>query len=475
MAQISCKYHPTKPSRWFCPECQINYCKSCMPSVPGKRGPFCTVCKELLQSVGAGNAITPFWIRSGKFFLYPLHIFPLSLLIFLTVLNAQFDQSVLGLLLQFSVSIVFMKYAYAVLDDTAKGRLKPLPINAQVINDELELPFKQLLLTFAIAAANVSIYRTFGATATAITVFISTFALPANIMVLALERSFFAAFNPIIIFGFMRRIGAAYLLLALFLLLLMSASGTIMNLVYGTVTKTNFILISSFVNMYFMLIMFHLMGYILYQYHEQLGHSIDIEEDDKTNKKKGVTQVQDNPELRHFEILMQEGKTEDANSKITQIIRENPTDHAARMLDLKLQKLLGDMEAYDKHAKKYISYLVAQDQLNEAAKVLNTVLITIPKFKPEKAPERLALAKNLKQNGQNKAAVGIVHNLHIDFPDFKSIPEAYLLAAKILCDNLAQDKQAKAILQFLLKKYPNCEQTSEIKEYLSILNNIESV
>ena len=444
-----------------------------MPSERGKRGPFCTVCKDQLQSVGSGNAITPFWIRSGKFFLYPLHIFPISLIVFLTVLSAQFNQTVVGLLMQFALSIVFMKYAYASLDSTAQGNLKPLPIDAKIINDELELPFKQIILTFAITAANIQIYRLFGLTVVGITAFISTLAFPANVMVLAIERSIFAAFNPIIIFGFIRRIGAAYLLLALFLMLLLTESDTMMNFMPESVSKTNFILISSFVNMYFMLIMYHLMGYILYQYHEVLGYHVEVnEDDDKSTKKGNASQPVTDPELRHFEILLQEGKTDEANNKITQIIRENPTNHEARMMDLKLQKFLGNMEEYEKHAKKYISYLIAQEQLNDASKVINTVLTAAPKFKPENAAERVILAKSLKQNGQNKAAVGLVHNLHVDFPDSKLIPEAYLLAAKILSDNLGQDKQAKAILGFLLKKYPGCEQQDEIKQYLDILKNL---
>ena len=474
MAQITCKYHPQIPARWYCPSCQINYCKSCMPSDKTKRGPYCTVCKERLQSVGTGNAITPFWIRSGKFFLYPLHWIPLSFLIILTVLNAQFDTSLMGKLIQFAISIVFMKYAYAVLENTALGHLKPLPINANVINEELELPFKQILLIFAIGAANVSVFKTLGFNAFAVTVVISSVAFPANVMVLAMEHSFFSAFNPILVISLIKRIGAPYFLLTFLLLMLLSASGTMMNVLYSTVSYSNFVLISSFVSMYFMLTMSHLMGYTIYQYHEQIGYIIEQEDDeDVKNKKKNP--VPSNPELRHFEILLQEGKTEEASQKITQIIRENPADHDARMLDLKFQKLLGDMPNYEKHAKKYISYLVAQDKLQEAAKTLNTILITMPTFKPENANERYELAIILKQAGQNKAAVSIVNNLHIDFPDFKKLPEAYFMAAKILCDNLGNDKQAKDILKFLLLKYPDSELKSEIKEYINILNNLSSL
>ena len=95
-----------------------------------------------------------------------------------------------------------------------------------------------------------------------------------------------------------------------------------------------------------------------------------------------------------------------------------------------------------------------------------------PSFKPEQAKERFELAKLLKQNGQSKSAVSLINNLHVDFPEFTQIPEAYLLASKILCEQLGNDKQAANILNFLLKKYPGNEYRQEIIDYLEVVNNL---
>ena len=469
MAQISCKYHPQSPARWSCSTCHINYCKSCIPENADKKLPRCTICKNPLHSVRSSNAIKPFWLISGKFFTYPIHLYPLSLIIILTILYAQFDPTLMGKLMQFAISIIFMKYTYAVLEDTALGHMKPLPISGKVINDELDLPFKQILLTFIISSANAYIFNHYGYTAVSISAIITSIAFPAIVMVLAMEHSFFAAFNPILIISVIKRIGAPYFLLTFLLLMLVSASSYLMNTLYTSVSYSTFISISSFINMYFTLVMFHLMGYVLYQCHDELGFVIEVS-DDEAAKKSDEAPL--NPELRAVEILIQEGKTQEANLKLGALLKENPADHDAQMHNLSLQKLLGEMENYDKGAKKYISYLFSAQQMTQAAKTLPIIFLTNPSFKPEKADERFELAKLLKQNGQSKAAVSFINNLHLDFPDFKKTPEAYLMASQILCEQLGNDKQAKNILTFLLKKYPDSKVTNEIQEYLNVVNNL---
>lgn len=289
-------------------------------------------------------------------------------------------------------------------------------------------------------------------------------------MVLAIEHSFFAAFNPFLIFNVIRNIGAPYFLLTFLLLMLLSASSTLMNMLYGSISYNVFVAISSFVGMFFTLIMFHLVGYTLYQYHDELGYVIEVDVDDLTDKESN--EAVKNPELRTVEILIQEGKMQDAQIKLTHLIKERPADHDAQMHNLQLQKLLGDMESYDKYAKKYISYLISAQQITIAAKILPTILSSNPSFKPTKANERFELAKQLNQNGHSQAAIKLITNLHIDFPDFNQIPEAYLMVSKILCERLGNDKQAKNILTFLLQKYPRSDQQENIKNYLKIVDSL---
>ena len=468
MSKSYCKYHPQVPAKWYCNSCNINYCKTCIPQEDMGRGVFCPVCKSKLFSEGSGSDIKPFWLISGKFFLYPLHLYPLSFMVILTILYAQFDPTLMGKLMRFVISLVFMKYTYAVLEDTALGHLKPLPINTKVINNELDLPIKQFILTFAISATNFYVYQNFGYTVVSVTAFISSVMFPANLMVLAMEHSFFAAFNPILVFNVIKRIGAPYFLLTFLLSTLITASGIVMNFVYDSFSYQTFSLISSFINMYFVLIMAHLLGYTLYQYHDELGYQIN--NDEEIDGK--FTEAAIDPELRIIEILIKEGKYDEAKTKLALLIKENPSNNEAQLNNLKLYQLSGDDEGYNKYTKKYISYLFSTQQTAQIIKILPMIFSVNPSFKPEQAKERFELAKLLKQNGQSKSAVSLINNLHVDFPEFTQIPEAYLLASKILCEQLGNDKQAANILNFLLKKYPGNEYRQEIIDYLEVVNNL---
>ena len=74
MAAINCKYHPSSAARWCCHQCNIDFCNHCAKPQQNARYVLCPVCQSPLQSLGMGNAITPFWLRLPKVFLYPLYL-----------------------------------------------------------------------------------------------------------------------------------------------------------------------------------------------------------------------------------------------------------------------------------------------------------------------------------------------------------------------------------------------------------------
>ena len=67
--------------------------------------------------------IVPFWSRLPRFFLYPLHFGAVALILVSMALAyvAQYTFFVFGLL--GLISIGFVRYGYAVLENTARGHL----------------------------------------------------------------------------------------------------------------------------------------------------------------------------------------------------------------------------------------------------------------------------------------------------------------------------------------------------------------
>ena len=277
MPQIYCKYHPNAPARWACRQCQIDYCSQCSPRSDKQLQPNCPVCGNKLESLGAGNVITPFWHRIPHFFIYPANPAPLLVMLVLLLIGILVSGSLVGFLIQLAMVIVFVKYAYVVLEQSAQGYLRPKSFSINDVTDELELPFKQLLVIFVMYSANAFVLENLGPGVFAITILLSVLSFPASVMVLAVEHRFFSAFNPVVVMATIKRIGLAYFILCVFLGLLLSGSWFVMDMMADILPSSLALPTANFVSMYFSLIMFHMMGYVIYQYHENLGYQIEQE------------------------------------------------------------------------------------------------------------------------------------------------------------------------------------------------------
>ena len=162
MPQIYCKYHPNVPARWACRQCQIDYCSQCSPRSDKQLQPNCPVCGNKLESLGAGNVIMPFWHRIPHFFIYPANPVPLLVMLVLLLIGILVSGSLVGFLIQLAMVIVFVKYAYVVLEQSAQGYLRPKSFSINDVTDELELPFKQLLVIFVMYSANAFVLENLG-------------------------------------------------------------------------------------------------------------------------------------------------------------------------------------------------------------------------------------------------------------------------------------------------------------------------
>ena len=473
MSKINCKYHTDIPARWACRNCQINYCKVCIKDDGQGRDPHCPVCRQQLDSLGSANLVTPFWQRLGNFFLYPLEPQATLFLVVLTVLTLMLSGGLIGFLLYLVISIVFIKYCYAVLEDTALGHLKPMPISKGLINDEMELPFKQFIMLAAIFAGNAAVLKHLGVFMFFISISITYLALPANIMVLAMEHSLFAALNPVIVFSVIRRIGAPYFLLYFFMFMLSVASATMMDILVAMFNIQIAYALTIFTSMYFTVVTFHLMGYTLYQYHDELGYKIDLEADEFDDKQKAI-QASVNPELRETEILIQEGNLEEATKRIEAYIHQNPADDDAISRYIKLLSLTDNTEKLIRQGQKYISTCLTQNKPSQALTAFLLIFEKDKSFRPANANERHEIARLLMKGGHGKAAISLLNNLHNEFPTYEDIPAAYLLAAQILCEQLNNDTKAKTVLQFILKNYPDSHKKQEIRDYLNIVEGLNN-
>lgn len=473
MSKVTCKYHTDIPARWACRNCQINYCKGCIKDDGHGRDPHCPVCRQQLESLGSANLIVPFWQRLGKFFLYPLEPQATLFLVVLTVLTLMLSGGLMGFLFYLVISIVFIKYCYAVLEDTAMGHLKPMPISKGLINDEMEVAFKQFIMIAAIFAGNAAVLKHLGVFMFFVSISITYLALPANIMVLAMEHSLFAALNPVIVFSVIRRIGAPYFLLYFFMFMLSIASATMMDILASLFDIQVAYALTIFTSMYFSVVTFHLMGYTLYQYHDVLGYNVDVEADEFDNKQKAIRE-NINPEVREIEILIQEGNLDEATRRVEAYLQQNPSDDDAAERYIKLLILTNNNEKLNAEGHKLVNRLLEQNKISQALNLFLQIFEKDNSFRLTKPKQRHEIARLLMKGGHGKAAISLLNNLHKDFPDYEGIPAAYLLVAQILCEQFNNDAKAKSVLQFILKNYPDNSHKQEVSDYLNVIEGLNN-
>jgi tetratricopeptide (TPR) repeat protein len=441
-----------------------------------------------LESLGTANLIKPFWARLREFFLYPLHFAPLLVVIILTVIafllvqlpgwsvpvNFLFWRIPRNALFALPFLFVYLKYAQSVLEDTAHGHLKPKPLSAEQLTENGLIVLKMLMILLVFFLLEFTALDLFGIVGEKVLEFILAFATPAAIMVLAIEDKLFSALNPATVGSVIMRIGAPYIVLFVLFYLLQIARDTMIGLLASLVDPSLGATIFVFVYMYFGLIMFNMMGYLLYQHHEDLGFSIDVEVEMVPDKKTKAPELKVSPELRAVEILIHEGKTEQAIKQLLGIVRNSPTELEARERLLKLLRLTGDLPLHREQGQAYISYLMGENRSAQAAKVYQSCTEYDKSFKPEKANERLELGKFLRQNGQPKMAMAVLNNLHKDFPTYDNVPQAYLMVAQMLCEQFNEDEKARQVLQFVLQNYPSHPMLDAVQDYLKIVNEVSN-
>src|SRR5690349_785580 len=223
--------------------------------------------------------ITPFWRRIPKFFLYPLSMEPLLYTVFLSA------ASLLMLVLGFfwwvpflAIFVASLRYAFRVMEQTSLGYLTPEKHEFDAKPERANLPYKMIAMMLVLGMAIGYIeYKNhaLGWVANALV----TIALPASIMALSAGNSFWRGVNPLEWLRVITSVGTPYLALFFFLALLLNGTPIVLKLLSPMLGGVMTLPIVFFVSIYFLVVMFNMMGYCLYQYHHTLGLNVKVDFD----------------------------------------------------------------------------------------------------------------------------------------------------------------------------------------------------
>ncbi len=475
---IPCNYFPELPARWHCPECERNFSAVCIQPLENKMTReydyLCPLCHGDVESLGIANSIRPFWEVLPIFFKYPLKSDALVYLIFFSLINIlSFINPPLGFITFSIASYALLMYAFKCLNHTARGHMEPPGVmdSYHVVNKMLII--KQLFVFALLGLFVFVIQRYLGNIASIIGLLFVLIGIPASIMLLAIHGGVFTAVNPVNIFSTMRLIGKAYIGLYMLLLFMYGNQGFLENVAAEYISPLILIPVLVFIEGYFAIAIYTMMGYMIFQYHEDLGFD-QVDESVETAEMPEAKGLSEDPFTNEITILIKEGMRDEAIKRLQTRLQEAKHPEYYEKLH-KLGQLTGRVGEFLEYEKKYIELILADEKasrfkrLQNALNVYRSCVEAQADFYYPDAGVVFELGELAYKSRSYDAALRIFNGFHQRFPKSPDIPKAYLMLAKMLVDHRQSDKQAKQVLNFLLKKYPEDELVPEIREYLQLL------
>ncbi len=416
--------------------------------------------------------IQPFWLRIPSFFAYPSQKSVLMVMIGFSVLQIFTFIPGVDWIVALLLWLAAYKYSYEVLVHTAEGHLDPPESRYMAGTDSMGL--RQFLLVIGMMLMVQGVWWfTESMIISGVFALCLLLAFPAAIITLGMTRSLFAALNPITWISLISRIGGPYFLVFFFLFLMVTSVGSLEAFIApdGELMYVLMRPIFYFLDFYFMVAMFHLMGYMIYQYHEELGVEVTIPYSRPSDRAASP----DSPVISQAKDLVQEGRLAEAVDLVGGQLRSRGGTPELHEHYRKLLLLKKDKRALLEHANQYLPILLESvENPHKAVDVVAECYKMDPQFSVSYPAYVTTLAEHANRRGMHKLALLLTSGFAKRFPNHPDIPVNYLLAAKILTDRLGEDEKALAILRSLKKKYPEHPLQPEIQHYTQTLENIRS-
>jgi len=437
-----CKYHPLAGATYRCHHCTTFLCDKCVDDSQRDRRCFC--CATPLESLGSGNTVPPFWRRLPEAFRYPLNSSSLSLIIGMAVLALvvslmPFLAYVTVILYLFAAGSV-MKYSFTCLERTALGEMKA-PDVMEAYAGGIKLLRQLIFMTVLLGGLVIAGGYYLGMAAGGFLLTLVVCAYPAMLIRFAITQSLLSALNPLGALSMITAIGLPYGLLMAFLLIMVSSVAVLQSII-GTAVPALSHLLQGIISNYYTVVMFHLMGYMLFQYQTQLGYSARIDDEDESR-----------PEIEQLnaklDVMLKEGYYEQLVAGFYQAFKQFPQEASfyERYFDFlcacKKPALMKDFGGL------YLQFWLTKKRFDKLTVAYKQILFVAPDFAPLEPALRVQLAQQLHYQGDNKLAIKLLNGMHRLYPEFSGLGDAYSLLAKALEQTPGMQAQSEKCLAWV--------------------------
>lgn len=402
----------------------------------------------------------PFWNRLNAIALYP---FKDAALVTLIVLSLS---SLLGLfpgpggfILGVVVWFAAYRYAFEILVRTAHGQLDPPELTTHT-DSGVVWRFFGVWILFLAAIQLVAWIA--GPIVAILVMMLLSILMPGAIMSLAIDGDLLHAINPATALEMIRRIGAPYFAtFGLLFVFQVSASnaGTLLAAFMPALVAELLVMTTTLWGLF---ATFHLMGYLVFQYHEVLGFT------PAQFGTKPKLRTRDSDLMQAAQNMVADGDVAAAISLLGGEMRERAVPLDAHALYRRLLHSRNDATALLQHAGPYLNVLVLEKKDRLALGLLRESLEADPDFTPLQAEGGHRLAQRACDMGQTKLAIDLWLAMIKHWPREPARVEWALAVAPLLAqrDRLAL---ARAVLERSARGLDDPPQQERIAEALAQL------
>ncbi len=470
-----CKYHPGTKAKHHCPNCNVECCDQCIDEGHHGENAFCFTCDQATVKSEGPADVTPFWRRIDQGFRYPLKKPVLAFIAVISFLSAVASLLPLPLMIGLSLltSGIMIKYCFNCLSETATGNLTAPDISGAYEGGIL-LIFRLFLMLVISTVAVIFIYSSVSTVLGSLLGIFLLVASPAVVITYAMTENMGEALNPIKLASIIATIGLPYGLI-LAILMIMIGSVDILSSLIGYEQSLGVLTLQALVSNFYSIVMFHLMGYMIYQYQYELG--VD------TSSMHDTLEVRPEQErlLAKARVLLKEGYWGSAEKTLDDAMKRFQTDDELNEMNFrfKLATFSLNQEAYQQKEREkerqqssstprsptakrplaakmtpaqelsetadhYLLHLTQNDKAHQLTTAYQLVAQKTPNYKPRQPKLRHQLAQGFYDAGNPRKAAQLVNGLHKDNPRYNNLIPAYELLKRCLNDIPGMERQAQA-------------------------------
>ncbi|WP_171094820.1 hypothetical protein [Usitatibacter rugosus] len=416
------------------------------------------------------SAPPPFWQQLPRVFTYPMHGDAMvKIVVFALFVAITSHIGFLAYILSRLAWLAFMAYCFRILERTARGHLVPGDyVDDRTNKDRRPLMQVGIIFVFMFLAIMIGVFV--GKIAGQIALILVALALPASIMVLALDERFFAAINPVRLLEVIAGIGLPYFALCVFLFLLLQSAqflGAVLD-DFMPVFVSQFL--ADAVTMYFMVSMYYLMGYALYQHHEELGVDVQVDTAMAQRALAVASGKKVEPELLgpQTQGLLAEAKLGEAAERIENRLKREWDNNKLQDQYHKVLMMDGKEKPIIKHVNEYLPKLIREKRGARAVDIYEAAKKKIPDLTLADSTIILPLATAASDLRRDTIAVELLKGFDKRYPGHEDIPGVYMLVGKIMLERQNQYAMAQKVFQAIVAKFPQHKLAAEAAKMAEI-------